>query len=371
MTRLVTPQNVIRCLAELRFGSHSAQALRRLQTDLKRFRKRSGQLLSDTAIDKWFKSGARGPQRMGSIDFLSHYASSNISIRDLKSAQDRDLLWSVQDFLRLPNTTAADETGLHDAELDDGAQLSGPEGAAGRWTDQDPEAFLQFGSLEGAYQLIRPHSSIHEVFILEALSIETNEETSSASLRMYSHNQRAPEFAYLGEFYASYRYGFSLARRRHENNPARFAIRCLTFNVGTQREVEGYLRYPCLGGLMLRGVAGNTGPRRAVGLPLILIRTAEAPGHFGQATFDRVSDDLRRLYDGSAILVGEVRAESPLFQFCKKTFERLYPVESAGWVLSTPRPEDVADVISSMGTGGRQSPSDVWNATVALAVDPN
>jgi hypothetical protein len=368
MTRLVSAQNVMRCLAELRFGSHSAQARSRLQVDLKRFRKRSQQPLSDTAIDKWFRQGASGPQRMGSIEFLARYVASNISTRDLKSPEAEALYVSVKDVLRLP-TAPTVETQQEDAELDDGAQPSGPEGAAEKWTDQDPEALLQFRALEGTYQLVRPHSSIQDAFILEALSIELDEGTNSANLRMYSHNQRAPEFAYFGEFYASYRYGFSLARRRHENNPARYAIRCLTFNVGTQREVGGYLSYPCLAGLMLRGVAGNTGPRQAVGLPLILIKMANTAGDFQRATFDPVSDDLRRLFDLSDVLVGELHSPSPLFQFCQRAFQTLRLTSLTGLVLQTPRPEAVSEVITAMGTGVHRSPAQVWKAAVMASVE--
>jgi len=220
---------------------------------------------------------------------------------------------------------------------------------------------LQIRTLEGSYQIIRPHASGENSFILEPMAIEVNDQQGTAGIRMYSHNQRIPEYVYTGDLYASDRLGLSLLRRKHENKiPERFALRAIALHIGTHREVEGYVSHPCLSGLMLRGVAGTHGPLRISGTPFVAMRAPSPQTNFSFAEFVGMVGDLRRLHTNSSILIGVAEAPSTLFQFCERLFGKLGHEFLTGLVLNTLRPEDIEKAVLSDATDTDATAFDVW-----------
>jgi hypothetical protein len=356
----VTSSNIIRCVARLRFGNDSHDRREKLRRDLKRFRAHSGADISDTAIDNWFGRNAAGPRREQSISFLYDYFSQNVVLDSSASREQKNLHSLVEEYLRPPvHSPSAPVTRAPDSV--DAAALK--RGAVAQWTE-DREALLQFRALEGAYQLIRPHASSRDRYILEPMAVHVDEQQGTATLRMYSHNHRVREYAYEGVLYASFRYGFSLIRRKHDENPARLAIRCINLHIGTHREAEGYVSHACLSGLMLRGVAANTGPIRTIAAPFIALKAPAVQHDFALAEFVSVDADVRRLHNGSSILTGDARGSTPLFQFCDRVFSGLSRDISSGLVLNTLRPEIIEQAVRSAVAGTHDTPFAIWSHVV-------
>ncbi len=355
----ISAANVLRCIARLRYGTDSSERRKHLQRDLKRFRALSDAEISDTAVDNWFRRNAAGPQRGRSIAFLYEYFSRNVALANSETKERRNLYAAVNEFLRPPKHSHI----THRSSDSPAPGAFAKTGAIAQW-NQNQDDLLQFRAIEGSYQIIRPHASGGEIFILEPMAIEVNEQRGSASLRMYSHNFRMREYVYTGELYASFRYGFSLIRRRHEDNPDRFALRCLNLHIGTHREAEGYVSHPCLSGIMLRGVTGTTGPIRTVGTPFIALRAPPPHPDFALAEFSSVIGELRRLHTNSSILIGEVRPPTTLFQFCSRVFSELHRDFSKGLVLHTLRPENVEKAVLSGPADNNDTPFAIWSRTV-------
>jgi hypothetical protein len=355
----ISAANVLRCIARLRYGADSPEYRERLQRDLKRFRALSDAEISDTAVDNWFRRNTAGPQRRRSITFLHDYFSRNVTLANSATKERQNLHAAVAEFLRPPAHSNMPPRSMGSPAVGVFAKT----GAVVHW-NQNRDDFLQFRAIEGSYQVIRPHASGGEVFILEPMAIEVNEPQGSASLRMYSHNFRMREYVYTGDLYASFRYGFSLIRRRHEDNPGRFAIRCLNLHIGTHREAEGYVSHPCLSGLMLRGVTGSTGPIRTICTPFIALKAPPPDRDFTTAEFISMIGELRRLHTNSSIIIGEVRPPTTLFQFCSRIFSELGRDFSTGLVLQTLRPENVEKAVLSGAADANDSPFAIWSRAV-------
>lgn len=355
----ITGANVLRGLVRLRYGAASPDGRARLQRDLKRFRALSNSKISDTAIDNWFRRGAGGPQRGRSITFLFDYFIRNVTLSGSATKEQKNLYTAVTEFLRPPAHVSVAPEPQNSSE----GNMSAKRGAVAGW-NHDQDDLLQFRAIEGSYQIIRPPASERDVFILEPMAIVVDEQRSSASLQMYSHNLRMRQYLYTGDLYASFRYGFSLIRREHEENPDRYAIRCVNIHIGTHREAEGYTSHSCLTGLMLRGVAGDAGPIRTTATPFVALKAPPPHFDFDLADFLSVAGELRRLHTNSAILIGEVRSPTPLFQFCSKLYSELRKDFLAGLVLQTLRPEYVEQAVLSGATGTGGTPFTIWTRAV-------
>jgi hypothetical protein len=291
--------------------------------------------VTQAAIQHWFNKAHRAePKHRKAKRFLNGYLqwleSRGQRLSETQRPQFEALQRYLQPFgtppLKYPNAGGAIET----------------------WPEGDQDTLLQFRALEGTYQLIRANSSLAERYVLEPLTISVDETSRTATVQMFSHNQRARDFIYEGVLHASYNYGYCLVRRRHEKNPNRFALRCITFFVNSEREGDAYVSQPCISGIISRGVEGKIGRLRMIAVPFIALKAPGSLLNVKEAEFDILKGhDLRRLHDSSDILVGLVSKPTPLFQFCNRIFLKLKKKLVTGFVLHTVRSIEIENAIKS------------------------
>jgi hypothetical protein len=342
MTRKISADNILALIARVRTTSRDRTSridpLESLYNHLCQYRLilavGAKGTISQVAIYNWFYKKPRAmPGHRDSKRFLNGYLEWLAEESWSFDQRQRPLLLALRQYL--------EPFGLPERK----EVVKG--GATASWTETDSDTLMQFKALEGVYQFIRPHSSLQDQVVLEALAIVINEGSRTAEVQMYSHNQRSPRFLYQGEFYASYNYGYSLVRRAHEKNLTRFALRCLTFFVNSQREGQNYIPQPGLSGLVERGVEGKSGPIRMIASPFIALKAPGAVPSLDQADFSNCKGDLRRLHEKHDIVVGKVAKPSPLFRFCDRLFVKLKPQLIKGLVLQTVSSETLASAVGS------------------------
>lgn len=320
----VTQENLLEFMARALFGDFRSKAqktdvFRKLETALDRFHsdlQEDGYAppVTKSGIHKWFlEIGATHPDRQKPIQFLNRYISS-ISVSSLP-LQNRPYYYAVRDFLApfgLPNLQPLRNEIVR-------------VGVAETWAKSDPDALKRFQALAGTYQIIRPSSlGVPGRYVLEAMAVELDEERRRANLLMYSRSQQQQKYCYTGPLYVSYRYGYSLAHRIHEQNNRGFAMRAVSLYVGEVGNVRTTVS--CLSGLLLRGVAAESGnaPTRAISVPFVAIKTRPVSTGFRSAAMLNASNPLKWLDHDSFVLIGLARnPDGPVFQFCDQLFSAL------------------------------------------------
>jgi hypothetical protein len=98
----ITTSNLIDQLASIRFGNASSQTKKRLERDLKRFRRVTNAEISETAIENWFRPQGADPLRARSIGFLHDYFTHNVKKGSLSAKNQQELYGLIEEFLRPP-----------------------------------------------------------------------------------------------------------------------------------------------------------------------------------------------------------------------------------------------------------------------------
>lgn len=283
-------------------------------------------LISATSVKKWFDflHGPSQPQRGKALRFLGDfYLTSEKS----KSASAADI-GELESFLR----SAAPS-----------ARPSRP--PPRRIKPATEEAKVQIQTLVGAYQLVRPHSLDANRLILEPLAIEAGSGDVAGFLRMYSHNQMRTTAVYWGDLHVSRRYCFCLAGREHEDNPNRTAFRSIVLNVQQRPQANTFEPRPCISGIMTRGVSGDSGGRRAVAVPFVLIKIGQDTSKFDAPDFNPFAGSLCRMARDEDLLIGHIEASDNLFPFCRSIFDNLREELFVGTALHSIGPEPLAAAI--------------------------
>ncbi|MDR3506265.1 MAG: hypothetical protein P4L64_00030 [Caulobacteraceae bacterium] len=171
-----------------------------------------------------------------------------------------------------------------------------------------------------AYQIIRPHTSDRDCYVLEAMEIE-RAETADYAL-FYSHNHPDPKYLYEGVAHVAERYLFALMARTHETHEGQSAYRSISFFVGDNVSPQ------CFSGIMTRGTSGDSAGKRAVSIPMIALRVSTS-SHLRGAQFKALpqpsdAERLHQVKSGAALLMGEVREHwyPGLYDFCHRYFAK-------------------------------------------------
>jgi hypothetical protein len=214
--------------------------------------------------------------------------------------------------------------------------------------ERDDGIHHQLEALAGTYQVLRPHSSLINCYILELLSIAIAG-SGSAVMRMYSHNDL--RHTYEGEFLIDDPCGFSLLRRPNETSTAPPARRCVSIYTGDRQESWGDFPYACLSGLLLRGVAGHVRPDRATSSPFVALK--HFPAIDIDLTIPKFEEPVHRTSrwsDHPHLVVGEIRGRTFGYDFCSKLFElgkdKLGNKLLSGLTLQTILPDEIADALN-------------------------
>jgi hypothetical protein len=183
------------------------------------------------------------------------------------------------------------------------------------------ESLLDFcRDLAGLYQLIRPHTTNSNAYVLEPMEMKISGD--GMALLSYSHNTLEKHNIYTGDALVNGRYLMCLLSRTHEHENSRQAFRSLSFYIGEGR-FDG-----CLSGVMLRGMRGIQGGKNAVALPFVAIPVEETSGLTDinpievESSSKKTPQRLRRIHRDSSVLVGELhrRWYPDLFSICNGIF---------------------------------------------------
>jgi hypothetical protein len=360
VTRDLGPDTLIEALVAARYDEVGDSTKENLFNELKEHNyelAEAGSTLrvSDTAIKGWFKRPKPSPPtRRVALDFLHSFVER--------------ILQQATSAMTEPRKAALHEIRACLESLTRAVVRPAPKkrrqrvGSIGAWDVKDTEAPAQFRAIAGDYQIVRPHSSNPDEYVLEAMSIEVDETTRRATLRMYSHTQASSEFMYSGALYISHRYGFSLIQRKHDLNPDRLALRSLVLYVESKKVGPRFAASPCLSGIMLRSVSGQggAGVARAIGAPFVAIKAPDTR-NFAEPDFITRPDALLELHTGRDLLIGEVANSNVLFSFCNRVFSQIK--FQSGLIIQTVPPKTLRKIIRSDMSG-----DDVYFAEWATAV---
>lgn len=326
MDAAIDDHQIIHLIVTCRFPSDAPNVLRSVFNDMMQYR---GELLaggvatvSAAAIRGWFYRSPRAtPRRSNAKRFLHGY-----------------LIWVGID--RCPPES-------HDQfrKLRHFLQSFGVPRKASRSTarSQEIDRLRQPEALLGTYQVIRPHSSWENCYIFELMSIAALDD-GRCVIRMYSHNSL--EHVYEGELLVGGLYSFGLLCRALDRPAATPAMRCVALYTGRMRQADGTV-YACVSGLLLRGVAGDPRPTRAVGTPFVALKHHPAAHlDFTIPDFDDPYQRLARWADHPHLVVGEIRGRTFGYDFCAAIFQHLRGKLLTGLTLSTIRPDEIAGALN-------------------------
>jgi hypothetical protein len=232
----------------------------------------------------------------------------------------------------------------------------------------DEETRDTVNALAGIYQIIRPHSSLENAYIFELMAISAPAD-GRCIVQMYSHNHVRSDRMYQGEmFIVERRYGYCMLQRRHEVNREQSSMRSLLFYTGHTVHRNPTYTFACIAGVMLRGVAGQMGPTRATAAPFLALKHyPQQDIRFAAPRLAIPTLGISRLIGHPNLVVGQVRSQCSVYDFCKNAFgtiERPRIKWRVGLTLQSVSPEDIANALKISPTDDGMAFFTAWTSAL-------